>query len=35
MLLMANAAYILSPSPEVLERGRRGIERLIGPAPAR
>jgi AcrR family transcriptional regulator len=35
MLLMANAAYVMSPSPEVLERARRGIERLIGPAPAR
>ena len=35
MLLMANAAYVLNPSPEVLEQGRRGIERLIGPAPAR
>ena len=35
MLLMANAAYVMSPSPEVLDRARRGIERLIGPAPAR
>ena len=35
MLLMANAAYVMSPSPEVLERARRGIERIIGPAPAR
>jgi AcrR family transcriptional regulator len=33
MLLMANAAYVMDPSPEVLERARRGIERLIGPAP--
>jgi AcrR family transcriptional regulator len=34
MLLMANAAYVMSPSPEVLDRARRGIERLVGPAPA-
>jgi AcrR family transcriptional regulator len=35
MLLMANAAYVMDPSPEALDRGRRGIARLIGPAPAR
>jgi AcrR family transcriptional regulator len=35
MLLMANAAYVLDPSPEVLERGRRGVAKLIGPDPAR
>jgi AcrR family transcriptional regulator len=35
MLLMANAAYVLDPSPEVLERGRRGVAKLIGPEPAR
>lgn len=35
MLMMANAAYVLNPSPEVLERARRGIARLIGPPPAR
>ena len=35
MLLMANAAYVMEPSPEVLERGRRGVAKLIGPPPAR
>ena len=35
MLMMANAAYVMNPSPGVLERARRGIARLIGPAPAR
>jgi AcrR family transcriptional regulator len=33
MLLMANAAYVMEPSAEVLERGRRGIAKLIGPRP--
>jgi len=35
MLLMANALYVLDPRPEVLERGRRGVAKLIGPEPAR
>jgi AcrR family transcriptional regulator len=35
MLLMANAAYVMEPGPDVLDRGRRGIAKLIGPAPAR
>ena len=35
MLLMANALYVLDPRPEVLERGRRGVAKLIGPAPTR
>jgi len=35
MLMMANAAYVMNPSPEVLERARRGVARLIGPEPAR
>ena len=35
MLLMANAAYVMDPRPEALDRARRGIERLIGPPPAR
>ncbi len=35
MLLMANAAYVMDPGPEALDRARRGIERLIGPPPAR
>jgi len=35
MLLMANAIYVLDPRPEVLERGRRGVAKLIGPEPAR
>jgi len=35
MLLMANAAYVMDPSPGVLERGRRGVARLIGPEPSR
>jgi AcrR family transcriptional regulator len=35
MLLMANAAYVLDPSPEVLERGRRAVAKLIGPEPLR
>jgi AcrR family transcriptional regulator len=35
MLLMANAAYVMDPGPEALNRARRGIERLIGPVPAR
>ena len=35
MLLMANAAYVMEPSPGVLERGRRGVAKLIGPEPAR
>jgi len=35
MLLMANAIYVLDPRPEVLERGRRGVAKLIGPDPAR
>ena len=35
MLLMANAAYVMEPSPEVLERGRRGVAKLIGLPPAR
>jgi AcrR family transcriptional regulator len=35
MLLMANAAYVMEPSPEVLERGRCGVAKLIGPPPAR
>lgn len=35
MLLMANAIYVLDPRLEVLERGRRGVEKLIGPDPAR
>jgi AcrR family transcriptional regulator len=35
MLMMANAAYVMNPSPEVLERARRGIARLIGPEPVR
>jgi hypothetical protein len=35
MLLMANAAYVMDPGPEVLDRGRRGVARLIGPEPAR
>jgi hypothetical protein len=26
---------VLDPSPEVLERGRRGVAKLIGPEPAR
>jgi AcrR family transcriptional regulator len=34
MLLMGNAAYVMNPGPEPLHRARRGIERLIGPAPA-
>jgi AcrR family transcriptional regulator len=34
MLLMANAAYVMNPAAEPLDRARRGIERLIGPAPA-
>jgi len=34
MLLMANALYVLDPRPEVLERGRRGVAKLIGPEPA-
>ena len=34
MLLMANAAYVMDPGPDPLDRARRGIERLIGPAPA-
>jgi AcrR family transcriptional regulator len=34
MLLMANAAYVMEPTPEVLERGRRGVAKLIGPPPA-
>ena len=33
MLLMANAAYVMEPSAEALERGRRGIAKLIGPPP--
>ena len=35
MLLMANALYVLDPRPEVLERGRRGVAKLIGPEPTR
>jgi AcrR family transcriptional regulator len=35
MLLMANAAYVMEPGPEVLERGRRGIAKLVGPPPKR
>jgi AcrR family transcriptional regulator len=35
MLLMANAAYVMEPRPELLESGRRGIAKLIGPPPAR
>jgi hypothetical protein len=35
MLLMANAAHVMDPGPEALNRARRGIERLIGPVPAR
>ena len=35
MLLMANAAYVMEPGPEVLDRGRRGIAKLIGPPPKR
>jgi AcrR family transcriptional regulator len=35
MLLMANAAYVMDPSTEALERGRRGVAKLIGPDPAR
>ena len=35
MLLMANAIYVLDPRPEVLERGRRGVAKLIGTEPAR
>jgi AcrR family transcriptional regulator len=34
MLLMANAAYVMEPSREVLDRGRRGVARLIGAEPA-
>jgi AcrR family transcriptional regulator len=34
MLLMGNAAYVMDPGPEALDRARRGIERLIGPARA-
>jgi AcrR family transcriptional regulator len=33
MLLMANAAYVMEPSAEALDRGRRGIAKLIGPPP--
>jgi hypothetical protein len=32
---MANGAYVMDPNPEVLERARRGIAKLIGPPPAR
>jgi hypothetical protein len=35
MLMMANGAYVMDPNPEVLERARRGIAKLIGPPPAR
>jgi AcrR family transcriptional regulator len=35
MLLLANAMYVMEPAPEVLDRGRRGIAKLIGPPPAR
>jgi AcrR family transcriptional regulator len=35
MLLMANAAYVMEPSLEALDRGRRGVAKLIGPARAR
>jgi hypothetical protein len=34
MLLMANAAYVMDPGSDPLDRARRGIERLIGPPPA-
>jgi AcrR family transcriptional regulator len=33
MLLMANTAYVIEPSAEALERGRRGIAKLVGPPP--
>ena len=34
LLLMAHAAYTTLGDPAVLERSRRGIERLLGPQPA-
>ncbi len=34
LLIMAHAAYTTLGDPAVLERSRRGIERLLGPQPA-
>ena len=33
LLIMAHAAYTTFGDPAVLERSRRGIERLVGPRP--
>ncbi len=34
LLLMAHATFTMTSDPEMIERSRRGIERLLGPRPA-